>query len=59
MTFSVVAYNWYLPSIFSTNQVKALTLEGTLDFHKKFVGWKGTESGKLLGEEFFFLLKIL
>ena len=39
-----------LVSIFlsATNQIKVMTLEGTLDFHKKLVGWKGIEFEKLV-----------
>ena len=29
--------------LYATNQAKALTLEGTFDFHKKLAGQKGTE----------------
>ena len=31
----------------ATNQAKAMILEETLDFHKNFAGWKGTEFHKL------------
>ena len=39
-----------LVSIFlsATNQIKVMTLEGTLDFHKKLVRWKGIEFEKLV-----------
>ena len=32
----------------ATNQVKTMTLEGTLDFHKKLAGWKGIVFDKMV-----------
>ena len=32
----------------ATNQAKAMTLEGALDFHKNLARWNGIESDKLV-----------
>ena len=32
----------------ATSQVKTMTLEGTLDFHKKLAGWKGIVFDKMV-----------
>ena len=46
MAFSNVACHWFT-FLCAINQAKTMTLEGTLDFNKKFVRWKGTESKQL------------